>query len=147
MKKMIDYAVLKKDFILVNIAVGIAVLLTLLFMVLQRTGVIPGMSCTFYETLHIYCPGCGGTRAVFALMEGRLWTSLYCNPAVVLGAVLILHYEMGVIVTLYKKNGRRYYCNNPVLVILYAVIVVTFFVVRNYLLIVQGYDMLQNLPV
>ena len=28
--------------------------------------------CPFYESLHLYCPGCGSTRATFYLLHGDL---------------------------------------------------------------------------
>jgi hypothetical protein len=46
--------------------------------------------CPVYETFHIYCPGCGGTRAVSALLHGRLMDALHSNPLVVLLLPLVL---------------------------------------------------------
>lgn len=143
-KKTLDYKILKKDFIFVNVLIGMALLWTFLFMLLQQIDVIPNMTCVLHDVMHVYCPGCGGTRAIFTLLEGRVLDSLYYNPAVVLGALLILHYEVGVLVTLIKKNGKRYYCSNLTLVVLYMVIMVVFTIVRNYLLLGCGYDMLQD---
>jgi hypothetical protein len=39
--------------------------------------------CPIYETFHLYCPGCGGTRAVHALLHGRLADALHFNPLLV----------------------------------------------------------------
>lgn len=142
--KPLDYKVLKKDFIFVNILGCVAVFGLLGYMVLQKIDLIPDSICLMHDVLHLYCPGCGGTRATFALLKGHLLESLCCNPAVLLGAILILHYEVGVVVTLLKKNGKRYYCSNMTLVILYVVVILVFAVVRNYLLLVCGYDMLQD---
>lgn len=143
-KRPLNYEVLKKDFIFINISVGLIVLSTFLFMLLQRIGIIPAMSCVLHDVMHIYCPGCGGTRAIFALLSGKLLTSLYYNPAIVLGVVLVMHYEVGVLLTLIKKNGKRYYCTNWSPVIVCLAILVVFTIVRNYLLIGCGYDMLQD---
>lgn len=143
-RRLLDYKVLKRDFIFVNILVGIAVLLTFLFMLLQRVEVIPSMPCIIHDVMHIYCPGCGGTRAMFALLQGRVLESLYYNPAIMLGVALTLHYELGVIITLIKKNGKRYYCTNWIPLIVCGIILVAFTVVRNVLLIEMGYDMLQD---
>ncbi len=38
--------------------------------------------CTFYTTTGFYCPGCGGTRAVFALFHGDILKSLFYHPVV-----------------------------------------------------------------
>jgi len=38
--------------------------------------------CPLRKTAGLYCPGCGGTRATFALFRGKLLLSLYYYPAV-----------------------------------------------------------------
>jgi len=40
------------------------------------------LPCTLYTWTGFYCPGCGGTRAVFALMKGQLLESFYLHPFV-----------------------------------------------------------------
>lgn len=49
-------------------------------------------ACWFYSTYHIYCPGCGCTRSLVALVKGHLLEALYFNPAVPYTVVLILVY-------------------------------------------------------
>lgn len=39
-------------------------------------------ACFFYTATGFYCPGCGGTRAAFALARGDLLTSLFFHPFV-----------------------------------------------------------------
>lgn len=39
--------------------------------------------CPIYETLHVECPGCGGTRALYALLHGRLADALHFNALMV----------------------------------------------------------------
>ena len=39
-------------------------------------------NCWFFSEYHIYCPGCGCTRALIALLHGNLLQSVYYNPAV-----------------------------------------------------------------
>jgi Protein of unknown function (DUF2752) len=49
----------------------------------------PPTSSTFYPRcpvflwLHLYCPGCGGTRALAALFHGRLQEAMHWNALVV----------------------------------------------------------------
>lgn len=50
--------------------------------------VLPEDYCLFRRVLGIYCPGCGGTRAVEALLDGKLLLSLWYHPLVLYGAVV-----------------------------------------------------------
>ncbi len=42
--------------------------------------------CVFHTLTGYYCPGCGGSRAVTALLHGHLLRSLYYHPFVVYAA-------------------------------------------------------------
>lgn len=44
--------------------------------------------CITWSVLGIYCPGCGGTRAVEALLQGHFLQSLWYHPLVVYSVVL-----------------------------------------------------------
>ncbi len=67
-------------------------LFTFLFLVhsgrlhFDPTGVVP--PCLFHRVSGLYCPGCGGTRAVHALLEGNLIASFLYHPFVPYAAVL-----------------------------------------------------------
>lgn len=50
--------------------------------------VITVRPCLFDTFLRIYCPGCGGTRAVSALFHGHFLKSLWYHPLVPYTAVL-----------------------------------------------------------
>ena len=63
-----------------------------LLAVLQGTGVRLltdlGYPCSFRAVTGYYCPGCGGTRAIRALLEGDLIASFLYHPFVPYVAVL-----------------------------------------------------------
>lgn len=136
---------LLRDFFIINIACGVAAFMMFAVMILQRIHIIPSIPCGLVYLFHIYCPGCGGTRALFAMLHGHFLKSLYYNPAVVLGAALILYYEVAVIVTLIKNNGKTYYYRKSTLVYIYLVIVFGYAIVRDILLFVPGIDMLGDI--
>ena len=53
-------------------------------------------SCYLYELTGIYCPGCGCTRAVYALIHGDIILSLKQNPLVIvsLATLFVLYIEL-----------------------------------------------------
>lgn len=64
--------------------------------------------CPFHAATGLYCPGCGGTRAVLALIHGRVIQSLICHPFVLYALVVLLWYlishTIGIIVTRVKNS-------------------------------------------
>jgi hypothetical protein len=50
------------------------------------------LPCPFYTFLHIYCPGCGGTRFVYALLDGDFLRAVRCNAVFAGAAVLAALY-------------------------------------------------------
>lgn len=65
------------------------------FVVASRvfSGILQGIQlppCLFHHLTGYYCPGCGGTRAVIALLHGRLFLSMYYHPLVPYTAAIYL---------------------------------------------------------
>lgn len=59
----------------------------LLYRYLLR-GFLPEIPCFFSEYMKIYCPGCGGTRAFRAMLQGRFLQALWYHPLVPYGSVV-----------------------------------------------------------
>lgn len=49
---------------------------------------LPKVPCFFSNVLGFYCPGCGGTRAIYALMRGEFLKAVWYHPLVPYGAVI-----------------------------------------------------------
>ncbi len=49
---------------------------------------LPGIPCLLLKLFGIYCPGCGGTRALIHLLHGRVLQSLWYHPLVIYGVVV-----------------------------------------------------------
>ncbi|MDE7311407.1 MAG: DUF2752 domain-containing protein [Eubacterium sp.] len=50
--------------------------------------------CLFHQISGYYCPGCGGTRAVRALLHGRLLQSAFFHPFVPYAAAVYLYFML-----------------------------------------------------
>jgi len=61
---------------------------------------VPIAMCWIYEELHLYCPGCGCTRAFEALLRGDILRSLRYNAAV-------CYFAAGVTVYLLTQTVQR----------------------------------------
>ncbi len=61
--------------------------------------------CVFHKWTGYYCPGCGGTRAVKALLRGDVIGSFFYHPVVLYGAVLYGWYMLSHTVE-YLSKGR-----------------------------------------
>ena len=61
--------------------------------------------CWIHEHWGLYCPGCGGTRALIALMRGRVLKACHYHPAVPVTAILAAVYLTSQ--TLWRLQGRR----------------------------------------
>lgn len=70
---------------LAALAVGSAGLALYLGVIRKRFEMPP---CVLFTFFHIYCPGCGGTRSVEALLHGHLLESVWYHPLVPYTAIV-----------------------------------------------------------
>ena len=54
----------------------------------------PDKQCMLLMVTGIYCPGCGGTRAVISLYKGQIWESFCYHPMVLYGVIVYLIYML-----------------------------------------------------
>ncbi len=67
-------------------ALAVAGMLTMLDPFSASTVLPP---CFFHALTHLYCPGCGTTRALHALLHGELVLAVQMNPLTVIALALI----------------------------------------------------------
>lgn len=46
--------------------------------------------CFLYQYFGIYCPGCGGSRALKALLEGKIFESFYSHPIILYTVIIYM---------------------------------------------------------
>lgn len=68
--------------------------------------------CAFHSMIGLYCPGCGGTRAVHALLHGRLLESLRYHPVVLYFAAGYIVYMLSHVLDIVSRGRVRglYFC-------------------------------------
>ncbi len=103
-------------------------------------------SCVIRRIFGIYCPGCGGTRAVAAFLKGDFATSFLCHPLVpytaVVGGWFLASQTIERISRHKIKIGMRYRDGY-----LWAslVILIANFLIKNLLLILCRIDLLKGI--
>lgn len=103
--------------------------------------------CVLHDVFRLYCPGCGGTRALFALFNGHPLRSFLYNPAILLGLCLLLYYHLRAAMALIKKDYTLYARSSKKPAAAFPFVLLGFAVVRNVLLCFFGVDFLGELLV
>lgn len=99
------------------------------------------MQCRFLSTFHLYCPGCGGTRAVYALLRLDIIASIIYNPMVLLGGLVYIYYNVRAIIAI-KNNNEEYFIKQKYMLLpILAVILIVYSIIRNILLF-NGIDLI-----
>lgn len=108
---------------------------------------IRNMPCFFKEVTHLYCPGCGGTRSVIALLHFNFKRAFLCNPTVIYVGVMFLWCILGSIIR--KITGREIKFMKPHLwmLIIGVILFFGFAILRNIMVYQFGYDYLGDLSV
>lgn len=141
MKKNRDFRQ-EKDFYIAGIFLLLLglVLAALKAVLGEKFGLPP---CFFHKWTGWYCPGCGGTRAVKALLRGDIIASFFYHPVVLYGGVLYGWYMISHTIQYLSKNrftiGMRYtekYLYGAVIVILVQCIL------KNAVKIIWGIDLI-----
>lgn len=125
-----EYARMKKKTIPQLVTILIPMIILLLFLskkyLLKIAFLLP--SCIFYSTFHLYCPACGNTRSVAALLYGDILSSLRYNIIPILLSLLLLLVYIEFATYSFGKHKRilprslRFYLVGIGLIVLYLII-------------------------
>lgn len=90
--------------------------------------------CFFYSTFHLYCPGCGGTRAFDHLIHGDLLQSIYYNAFVPYFTIIFLVFFVSQTISHITKGEIKGVGVHKWMVILGLIILFVQFIIKNTLL-------------
>ncbi len=104
-------------------------------------GRMPQVPCIMSTVIGLYCPGCGGTRAITALVHGRILLSAWYHPlipysAVIMGGFMLTQglHRLGV------KRIKGWKFHNWYLYVGIVILVINF-LVKNMLRLIWGITM------
>lgn len=100
--------------------------------------------CYFRTHWKIYCPGCGGTRALVALLHGEILQSIKYNP---ITCLFLLDVLLTTLLCIIQKKFER--CSTAklrlVINVFFLIFVVAYFLLRNFVLYALGIDVLGDI--
>jgi Protein of unknown function (DUF2752). len=101
-----------------------------------------GFPCLFHLLTGLYCPGCGGTRAVIYLFQGQFAASFRYHPFVIYAAAAVAVILLDRIAERFVH--KRYLQLKHYTMLTYAGfgIVALNCIIKNYYLVARGIDLL-----
>ncbi|MGN0159477.1 MAG: DUF2752 domain-containing protein [Brotaphodocola sp.] len=98
--------------------------------------------CLFHALTGLYCPGCGGTRAVKYLLQGQILTSIQYHPLVFYMAVVITVELLTWIAAKLCGSPRLFLGHGNLFIYLGIAVTAVNWILKNVLLIIFGIDLL-----
>lgn len=90
--------------------------------------------CFFKESLHIYCPGCGGSRSLYYLLRLDIIKSFIYFPALIISLFIILELDVRAAVSFVKDDPSPIFKFNKNELLIIPIVIFLNFFIRNILL-------------
>ena len=120
-----------KKFIIANTAVLLAAVAFIIYAIaVSDRG---GHTCSFLRVTGMYCPGCGGTRAVFSLLRLDIVSAVIYNVSVPFGLFVYIYYNVRWIIAIVKKDYSYFVGQKYILCIVLAIVIILNCIVKNIL--------------
>ena len=124
----------RRTLIIGNTIVFLAVIA---FLIISKLSMDAGIKCILAERAFLYCPGCGGTRSLYAL--------LHHNIALPFAVFVYIYYNIKAIISIAKKRDDFFKREKFILVYVFIGVLLLNFLVRNILLWGFGIDFIGDI--
>lgn len=141
--KSINPSVKKRFFIIQLIIVAAVVFFPIYYYIATKSSTFLS-NCLFHDWFWIYCPLCGGSRAVLSLLQFDFLMAVQQNALVVLFGLLALVWEIRAWIRFLKGDSLPYSLPKWIFVVL-IILMIAFAVFRNVLMIGFRIDPLGDL--
>ncbi len=101
--------------------------------------------CYFRLFFHVYCPGCGCTRALKAILSFRFADAFLLNPGFCLLILAIIWTDLWLLISIIKKDEKYLSLSPPHIYIVVASVALIWAVVRTILAYTTSFDPLGDL--
>ena len=92
------------------------------------------IKCSFKHRFRLYCPGCGGSRSLSALLDFDFLRSFILFPALPITVLILLYFFVTYLLAFIKNDEKILRAFKPeILIVIPSVIILNFFI-RNALL-------------
>lgn len=89
--------------------------------------------CPFLSIFHVYCAGCGATRAATALLHGDILLSLRQNAVIIAAIILALMWYIELVLRVFGKNVRFPLIHNAKFYYILLAVWLAYAVLRNFI--------------
>ena len=137
-----------KKLLLILIILNLSLILFAVFYTLavkSLEGTENEISCIVQKTLSIYCPGCGGSRSLRALLSFDFVKSFVLYPPILISAVAVLDYDVRLFVAIIKKKASLLTSYKFKIFLIIPISIILTFLIRNLLLLGFGIDTVGDL--
>lgn len=115
--------------IILIIAISIIGLITYYYLNQNYNFSIP---CLFHKITGYYCPGCGITRCLFSLLEGKIYQAFMYNQLVfILLPFFIIYFIYNSYIYIFNKENKLINKIPNYVYIILLIIVISFGIIRN----------------
>lgn len=91
-----------------------------------------GIPCIFYKITGYYCPGCGITRCIFAILEGNIYEAFKYNQLVfILIPFLSIYFIYNIYIYIFNKENNLFKKIPNYIYIILLIITISYGILRN----------------